>query len=342
MSKKIARRGGAAPAAWRDCSSRLRRQPGIGCVGAGRAHDLRRSAAGLARSLPRPRDLDLPDLELVGRHATWRCRRSRPLRRAVVDAGRSRVGRGVVGSRRRRRRSGGAAPRSAARLGLDAALDHDRDRDRAVRRSTSGPDAARWSPPTSTSPRSSTCSIAGAASTARALDDRAARRGRLGRRARSSARRDRRRRPRWSRSRTSSSRAPGSTTPHALARRCRETGAFLVLDVFQSAGVLPLALRDWGVDAAVGGCLKWLCGGPGQLSFSTSIPIAPRRSSPPSPAGSRTRHRSPSSRRRSGGARAPEGSRTARRRCPRSTPRAPVSTSWPRSASSACARSRCG
>jgi kynureninase len=49
----------------------------------------------------------------------------------------------------------------------------------------------------------------------------------------------------------------------ALARRCRETGAFLVLDVFQSAGVLPLALRDWGVDAAVGGCLKWLCGGPG-------------------------------------------------------------------------------
>ena len=65
------------------------------------------------------------------------------------------------------------------------------------------------------------------------------------------------------RSPTSSSRAPGSTTRRALARRCRETGAFLVLDVFQSAGVVPLALRDWGVDAAVGGCLKWLCGGPG-------------------------------------------------------------------------------
>jgi kynureninase len=51
----------------------------------------------------------------------------------------------------------------------------------------------------------------------------------------------------------------------ALARRCRDTGSFLVLDVFQSAGVLPLALRDWGVDAAVGGCLKWLCGGPGNV-----------------------------------------------------------------------------
>jgi kynureninase len=49
----------------------------------------------------------------------------------------------------------------------------------------------------------------------------------------------------------------------AIARRSRETGAFLVLDVFQSAGVVPLALADWGVDAAVGGCLKWLCGGPG-------------------------------------------------------------------------------
>jgi kynureninase len=49
----------------------------------------------------------------------------------------------------------------------------------------------------------------------------------------------------------------------AIARRCRETNAFLVLDVFQSAGVLPLALEAWGVDAAVGGCLKWLCGGPG-------------------------------------------------------------------------------
>ena len=51
----------------------------------------------------------------------------------------------------------------------------------------------------------------------------------------------------------------------ALARRCRDTGAFLVLDTFQSAGVVPLALREWGVDAAVGGCLKWLCGGPGNV-----------------------------------------------------------------------------
>ncbi len=48
-----------------------------------------------------------------------------------------------------------------------------------------------------------------------------------------------------------------------VARRCREVGALLLLDVFQSAGILPLELAGWGVHAAVGGCLKWLCGGPG-------------------------------------------------------------------------------
>ena len=49
----------------------------------------------------------------------------------------------------------------------------------------------------------------------------------------------------------------------AIAQRCRRTGALLLLDVFQSAGIVPLELSEWGVDAATGGCLKWLCGGPG-------------------------------------------------------------------------------
>ncbi len=49
----------------------------------------------------------------------------------------------------------------------------------------------------------------------------------------------------------------------AIARRCREVGAILLLDVYQSAGAVPLELAAWGVDAAVGGSVKWLCGGPG-------------------------------------------------------------------------------
>ena len=49
----------------------------------------------------------------------------------------------------------------------------------------------------------------------------------------------------------------------AVARRCREVGALLLLDTYQSTGSVPLSLTDWGVDAATGGSVKWLCGGPG-------------------------------------------------------------------------------
>lgn len=49
----------------------------------------------------------------------------------------------------------------------------------------------------------------------------------------------------------------------AVVRRARDVGAWVLLDVYQSAGVVPLNLTELGVDGAVGGCLKWLCGGPG-------------------------------------------------------------------------------
>ena len=49
----------------------------------------------------------------------------------------------------------------------------------------------------------------------------------------------------------------------AIAKRCREVGATLVLDVFQSAGIVPVSVAKWDVPIAVGGVLKWLCGGPG-------------------------------------------------------------------------------
>ncbi len=61
-----------------------------------------------------------------------------------------------------------------------------------------------------------------------------------------------------------------------VARRCRERGALLLLDAFQSAGVLPIEVAKWGVDACVGGCLKWLCGGPGNVYLYVDPALAPR------------------------------------------------------------------
>ncbi|HEY8131064.1 MAG TPA: aminotransferase class V-fold PLP-dependent enzyme, partial [Thermoanaerobaculia bacterium] len=49
----------------------------------------------------------------------------------------------------------------------------------------------------------------------------------------------------------------------AISRRCREVGATLVLDIFQSAGIVPVEVQKWDAPIAVGGVLKWLCGGPG-------------------------------------------------------------------------------
>jgi kynureninase len=48
-----------------------------------------------------------------------------------------------------------------------------------------------------------------------------------------------------------------------IVRRAHEMGAHVVLDCYQSAGVVPLDLAGLGVDFAVGGSVKWLCGGPG-------------------------------------------------------------------------------
>lgn len=49
----------------------------------------------------------------------------------------------------------------------------------------------------------------------------------------------------------------------AITARAHEVGALVVLDCYQSAGTLPFSLADLDVDFAVGGSVKWLCGGPG-------------------------------------------------------------------------------
>ena len=48
-----------------------------------------------------------------------------------------------------------------------------------------------------------------------------------------------------------------------IVRRAHEVGAYVVLDCYQSAGVVPFDVTALDVDFAVGGSVKWLCGGPG-------------------------------------------------------------------------------
>lgn len=56
----------------------------------------------------------------------------------------------------------------------------------------------------------------------------------------------------------------GKLSPVAeITRLCRERGILCIIDVAQSAGVIPIDLEAWGADAVVGSCVKWLCGGPG-------------------------------------------------------------------------------
>lgn len=48
-----------------------------------------------------------------------------------------------------------------------------------------------------------------------------------------------------------------------IAAAARDAGAMVCLDAYQSAGAVPLDVTALGVDFAVGGSVKWLCGGPG-------------------------------------------------------------------------------
>src|SRR6201994_860158 len=49
----------------------------------------------------------------------------------------------------------------------------------------------------------------------------------------------------------------------AITRRAHDVGAMVCADVYQSAGTVPVNVRELGVDFATGGSVKWLCGGPG-------------------------------------------------------------------------------
>jgi kynureninase len=48
-----------------------------------------------------------------------------------------------------------------------------------------------------------------------------------------------------------------------VIERAAQVGAHVVLDLYQATGTVPCDVTALGVDFAVGGSVKWLCGGPG-------------------------------------------------------------------------------
>jgi kynureninase len=53
-------------------------------------------------------------------------------------------------------------------------------------------------------------------------------------------------------------------------------GAMVLLDCYQSAGTVPLALKEWNCDMACGGSVKWACGGPGAAYLYVRPDLLPK------------------------------------------------------------------
>jgi kynureninase len=61
----------------------------------------------------------------------------------------------------------------------------------------------------------------------------------------------------------------------AIVEKAQRVGARVILDVYQAAGTVPVNLEALGVDFAVGGSVKWLCGGPGAGYLYVRPDLAP-------------------------------------------------------------------
>lgn len=56
----------------------------------------------------------------------------------------------------------------------------------------------------------------------------------------------------------------GTVAPVAgIAQHARANRVWCVVDVAQSAGIIPWSVDELGADVIIGSCVKWLCGGPG-------------------------------------------------------------------------------
>ncbi len=73
----------------------------------------------------------------------------------------------------------------------------------------------------------------------------------------------------------------GALAPVAkIAALCRERGILCIVDVAQSAGILPLSVLEFGADVVLGSCVKWLCGGPGAGFMWINPTLLPRLAPP--------------------------------------------------------------
>jgi kynureninase len=62
----------------------------------------------------------------------------------------------------------------------------------------------------------------------------------------------------------------------AIAAQARRVGAVMIVDGYQAVGTIPVDVRALGVDVYIGGCLKWLCGGPGAAFLWVEPALRPR------------------------------------------------------------------
>jgi kynureninase len=65
------------------------------------------------------------------------------------------------------------------------------------------------------------------------------------------------------------------TDIRAIVEKAHRVGALVVVDAYQGAGAVPMELDAWGADFAVGGSVKWLCGGPGAGYLYVRPDLAP-------------------------------------------------------------------
>jgi kynureninase len=65
----------------------------------------------------------------------------------------------------------------------------------------------------------------------------------------------------------------------SITEKARRVGAISIIDGYQAVGAIPVDVRSLGIDVYIGGCLKWLCGGPG-AAFLWADPDVRRRLEP--------------------------------------------------------------